>query len=876
MISYRFCLLLAVGLFSSSQLSAQRTCGFDSWMESVKQNPAAYQKVLQHQKEARKYAPSNKSIPCGPGNTLVIPMAFHFNGGVTNADMTCIMNTINDQINTLNEDFGGFNTDITTYCNHASNCPADYAPTAVGNDACIQFCLATQNLPGGAADAITFGQYVWSSPTVAAPGWDGIFNVFVSDIDPPGLPMNLLGVAPISGAASPNGNGMFITASAFGGGGNTCVSGIALNNGVPYNLGRTGTHEAGHYFGLQHTFHTPVNTAPCTNGDGIADTPDQSIQNAFSPSIDYATCSSTAVNSCSTQDFFFNYMDYVNDASMYMFTADQMALMKATGDLGTWASNTITCGNMDHTPLLPVGGCTVNTPPTSSFTHDYTGQPLCPAVAEINFTDSSSNFPSSWSWTFSGAGVSPTSSTEENPTVTYNSTGTLTATLVASNTGGTGTTSTENISVQMENIANCGDCGATFVDGGGSAGNYPPQNSTYQFCTADPANVIRLDFSTIDMETWQGSISTTDHLVIYDGTSSSGIPSRYAFGQGLFQVDNGFLNGVGLFYTANSSCVTIEFNSSGNSFPGWEATVGCVAGPTCTDGIQNQGETFVDCGGPCTACPDFCNNFDFYDAGGLTGPAGGGSFEWTICANSVTDNVTVDFTTIDMQPFNNGVLQVYEGTSSSGSWEYFISDTIVGVLDPVLGVIVPFGSNTIVSTNDCFTFDFFVPSGQVGDGNGWEAVVSCPLNCSGSSEVTVIGDSGPGTLRDAINNTCDGGEITFNVSTDQVTTTLTTGELVVSQNLTITGNGIDNTFIDGNNLGRIFAVEVGIQLDIEGITLQSGSAPTDGGAFLNEGSVYLLDCRLRDNKEGGTPKAFTNKGNGIVTIGEPGTTTIEE
>ena len=30
--------------------------------------------------------------------------------------------------------------------------------------------------------------------------------------------------------------------------------------------------------------------------------------------------------------------------------------------------------------------------------------------------------------------------------------------------------------------------------------------------------------------------------------------------------------------------------------------------PTCTDGIQNQGETGVDCGGPCSACPtSLCN-----------------------------------------------------------------------------------------------------------------------------------------------------------------------------------------------------------------------------------------------------------------------------
>ncbi len=32
----------------------------------------------------------------------------------------------------------------------------------------------------------------------------------------------------------------------------------------------------------------------------------------------------------------------------------------------------------------------------------------------------------------------------------------------------------------------------------------------------------------------------------------------------------------------------------------------CAAAPTCSDGIQNQGETGIDCGGPCAACPPSC------------------------------------------------------------------------------------------------------------------------------------------------------------------------------------------------------------------------------------------------------------------------------
>lgn len=43
-----------------------------------------------------------------------------------------------------------------------------------------------------------------------------------------------------------------------------------------------------------------------------------------------------------------------------------------------------------------------------------------------------------------------------------------------------------------------------------------------------------------------------------------------------------------------------EFEVFGDNNPA------CVAAPSCSDGIQNQGETGVDCGGPCNACTSAC------------------------------------------------------------------------------------------------------------------------------------------------------------------------------------------------------------------------------------------------------------------------------
>ncbi len=59
----------------------------------------------------------------------------------------------------------------------------------------------------------------------------------------------------------------------------------------------------------------------------------------------------------------------------------------------------------------------------------------------VRFSDQSLDIPTSWSWTFSGAGVSPATSTLANPEITLNSEGTLNATLMVSNAQGSNTIS---------------------------------------------------------------------------------------------------------------------------------------------------------------------------------------------------------------------------------------------------------------------------------------------------------------------------------------------------------------------------------------------------------------------------------------------------
>jgi PKD repeat protein len=683
-------------------------CGADHYHEEQMKDPEYSYFYEIAQRAVQSKLNSGERFTCT--NTIVVPLAFHFNGAIDNSNMTCILSQINSQIRTLNEDFGGYNSDISKYCQISSSCPTQFPPNVLGSNSCIQFCLASI-LPSGQSSPITFGKYVWPS----APGWTGIFNVFVSDVAPPDRPAGLLGVAPLGGAANPNGNGMFIKNFAFGSAA-PCTSGIPINNNPRFNKGRTGTHEAGHYFGLKHIF------SGCSNGDGIADTPDQSTDNSGVPVINTTNCTSTALNSCSTLDFFFNYMDYVDDKAMFMFTDDQMQVMNGyASSQSKWTGG---CSAAAYTPTY-VSGCPAGSAPVANFTNDYGGLPLCPALAKISLFDSSLGFPSAWSWTFSGAGVSPTSSTEQNPMITYSSNGTIVAKLVAINSAGRSVEKTINIPVSVQIPSACGNCGQTFVDDGGTSSNYNAFDKTYVLCASSPSQTIQVDFTSISLEPFMTNLDQTDHIEIYNGAAATGIPVNYIFGTTIYTLNGSSLSGVGSTFVGKEQCATFLFNYSNNTssatFPGWVANVTCIPIPTCRDGVQNQNETFIDCGGACPPCADVCDNFLFTDVGGSAGNAGSSQKMWQLCATA-PDKAIVDFTTIDLGP-GSAQLQIFEGTAATGTPAYLLDGPTI-FKNNGSGAFSSFSNNTISSIGQCLTFSY-VTGASPGIVPGWVSTINC-------------------------------------------------------------------------------------------------------------------------------------------------------
>lgn len=235
----------------------------------------------------------------------VVVHVIHRNAGENISDAQ-----VKSQIAVLNRDFRAKNTD-------KSKVPKSWK-SLVG-DANVEFALAgkdpkgkkTSGIVRTATSVASFGadDSVKSRKAGGANAWptDRYLNIWVCS-----LGGGLLGYAQFPGGPSKT-DGVVILNTAFG------TQGTAK---VPFNKGRTATHEIGHYLGLRHIW---GDRNDCSGNDFVADTPPARQANMGKPKFPNITC-----NNGPNGDMFMNYMDYVDDAAMYMFTAGQVARMNAT------------------------------------------------------------------------------------------------------------------------------------------------------------------------------------------------------------------------------------------------------------------------------------------------------------------------------------------------------------------------------------------------------------------------------------------------------------------------------------------------------------------------------------------------------------------
>lgn len=204
---------------------------------------------------------------------------------------------IQSQIDVLNKDFNALNSDFNQVPSVFSGVKANVGISFVLD---AVYRKSTTKKSWGTNDAMkksTQGGMNPTSPTTK-------LNLWVCTIGG-----GILGYAQFPGGSSAT-DGVVIDSRYFG------TTGTAT---APFNKGRTATHEVGHWMNLRHIW----GDATCGN-DLVSDTPTHNAANYGMPAFPhYSTCTGTPI------EMTMNYMDYTDDAGMYMFSNGQKSRMLA-------------------------------------------------------------------------------------------------------------------------------------------------------------------------------------------------------------------------------------------------------------------------------------------------------------------------------------------------------------------------------------------------------------------------------------------------------------------------------------------------------------------------------------------------------------------
>ncbi|MFM9027251.1 MAG: fibronectin type III domain-containing protein [Bacteroidota bacterium] len=362
--------LLLISVFASvvlaSYASSQgRICGtMDVLATQLAQDPSFAQRMQEIENQTLSYISQQSSKNSNRTNMVVtIPVVFHvvYNTSTQNVSDAQLL----AQLNQLNLDFAKLNSD-------ASSIPSVFSTVAANTQ--IQFCLAQRTPTGAVTNGIERRQTTvtsfstndnmkfFSSGGLDAWNASQYLNIWTCNMSG-----GILGYAQFPGGSAST-DGVVLQFNTVG----SMLS--PYSGGAPYNLGRTATHEVGHWLNLRHIW----GDANC-GSDLVNDTPTHNTSNYGCPAYPhYSTCTGTPI------EMTMNYMDYTDDACMYMFTAGQSTRMNAlfasggaraglVSSLGCVVPNTCGAPTGVTASNLSSSGVTISWTPSTSAT-SYTVQ----------------------------------------------------------------------------------------------------------------------------------------------------------------------------------------------------------------------------------------------------------------------------------------------------------------------------------------------------------------------------------------------------------------------------------------------------------------------------------------------------------------------
>lgn len=205
-----------------------------------------------------------------------------------------------------------------------------------------------------------------------------------------------------------------------------------LIEGAPLNLGRTATHEIGHYFGLLHTWGSE--SLSCASDDFCADTPNTNTRQRGCK-LNEASCETGKI--VMTQ----NFMEYTDDSCMTLFTKNQVERMHAVLEISPRRKEL----------LLSKAADPIQNRIFALFSPSKTNVIKNSTVKFINQSLSTGNIEiTGYEWSFEGG--TPATSTEVSPTVTYSNQGSFLVTLKVKGSDGSQKTNNMLIIVIDDNL----------------------------------------------------------------------------------------------------------------------------------------------------------------------------------------------------------------------------------------------------------------------------------------------------------------------------------------------------------------------------------------------------------------------------------------
>jgi PKD repeat protein len=555
-------LLVLLSFFMAGESFAQEKCLTEIlFQEAAAKDPSLLIKREEMEKATAEFIAKSSTRKTSAA-TRVVPVVFH----IIYEDLCGPENIsdaqIFDQMRTLNLDFQRLNEDTT-------DTPGPHK--AKSADCNLEFRLANIDPNGNCTNGIV---RVFSRLTNNARNnvkslsyWDSkkYLNIWVvktietSPGTPPGSFVAGFAQFPNSGSAATDG---VVLRHDYTGSIGTATTPAGGSNG----LGRTATHEVGHWLNLRHIW----GDQNC-GSDQVGDTPTHTTSNNGCPNF-------PKLNSCASGsdpvngEMFTNYMDYTDGRCQNMFSLGQKARMDAVLDpstgfrkLLTSQSNLLATGTDDsHIPTVCI--------PKADFCNNRS---LVCEGTTINFTDRTwKATPTSWKWLLPGA-ATPVS-TSQNPVATYTTPGIYDVTLIAFDSAGSDTLVRPGL---INVLANSGQAVAPIIESFEAAAlsdiNWTALDDKTDNVFWSITNTAAVTgTSSAKLNNYNATSTGNKHSLVSEPVNFGPVPGKLTFKTSYAKRSNTTSDVLKVFYSI--TCGSSWLNISGATFTGTNLASGVI------------------------------------------------------------------------------------------------------------------------------------------------------------------------------------------------------------------------------------------------------------------------------------------------------------